>query len=127
MITADHDRRGDHRLRSVGLKRLLAYSTVSVIAIMLSSPLSRRRLIGAGPAVLYLLSYLLFKPPLFLAIGWLSALVAWTAAVAMSPAVRHYPEPRWPIGVGLLALAGVPPPRRACLPGVLSSLRPTTT
>jgi NADH-quinone oxidoreductase subunit L len=91
------------------LKRLLAYSTLSQIAIMLSALAVAPEAIGAGPAVLYLLSHALFKSLLFLAIGWLSVLVAGTAAVAMSGGVRHHPELKWPIGIGLLALAGVPP------------------
>jgi NADH-quinone oxidoreductase subunit L len=91
------------------LKRLLAYSTVSQIAIMLSALAVAPASTGAGPAVLHLLSHALFKSLLFLSIGWLSVLVAGTAAVAMSGGVRHHPELRWPIGIGLLALAGVPP------------------
>ena len=91
------------------LKRLLAYSTLSQIAIMLSALSIAPLATGAGPAVLYMLSHAMFKALLFLAIGWLSVLVAGTAAVAMSGGVRHHPELKWPIGIGLLALAGVPP------------------
>jgi NADH-quinone oxidoreductase subunit L len=91
------------------LKRLLAYSTLSQIAIMLSALAVAPASTGAGPAVLHLLSHALFKSLLFLSIGWLSVLVAGTAAVAMSGGVRHHPELKWPIGIGLLALAGVPP------------------
>ena len=91
------------------LKRLLAYSTLSQIAIMLSALSIAPVATGAGPAVLYMLSHAMFKALLFLAIGWLSVLVAGTAAVAMSGGVRHHPELKWPIGIGLLALAGVPP------------------
>jgi len=91
------------------LKRLLAYSTVSQIAIMLSALAIAPASTGAGPAVLYLLSHAMFKALLFLAIGWLSVLVAGTAAVTMSGGVRYHKELRLPIAVGLLALAGVPP------------------
>ena len=91
------------------LKRLLAYSTVSQIAIMLSALSIAPASTGAGPAVLHLLSHAMFKALLFLAIGWLSVLVVGTAAVAMSGGVRHHPQLARPIGIGLLALAGVPP------------------
>jgi NADH-quinone oxidoreductase subunit L len=91
------------------IKRLLAYSTVSQIAMMLSALAIAPASVGAGPAVLHLLSHAMFKALLFLAIGWLSVLVAGTSAVAMSGGVRHHPELKLPIAAGLLALAGVPP------------------
>jgi NADH-quinone oxidoreductase subunit L len=56
-----------------------------------------------------MLSHAMFKALLFLAIGWLSVLVGGTAAAKMSGGVRRHPELGWLIGVGLLALAGVPP------------------
>jgi NADH-quinone oxidoreductase subunit L len=65
--------------------------------------------VGAGPAVLHLLSHAMFKASLFLAIGWLSVLVAGTAAAKMTGGVRYHPQLRVPIAVGLLSLAGVPP------------------
>ncbi|MHB8184481.1 MAG: NADH-quinone oxidoreductase subunit 5 family protein [Dermatophilaceae bacterium] len=91
------------------LKRLLAYSTISQIAIMLSALAIAPVSTGAGPAVLYLLSHAMFKALLFLAIGWLSVLVAGTAAVAMSGGVRHHKQLKVPLAIGFLALAGVPP------------------
>jgi len=91
------------------LKRMLAYSTVSQIAIMLSALAIAPVSTGAGPAVLHLLSHAMFKALLFLAIGWLSVLVAGTAAVTMAGGVRHHPQLKRPIAIGLLALAGVPP------------------
>jgi len=91
------------------IKRLLAYSTVSQIAMMLSALAVAPVALGAGPAVLHLLSHAMFKALLFLAVGWLSVLVAGTSAVAMSGGVRHHPELKLPLAAGLLALAGVPP------------------
>jgi NADH-quinone oxidoreductase subunit L len=91
------------------IKRLLAYSTLSQIAMMLSALAVAPASTGAGPAVLHLLSHAMFKSLLFLAVGWLSVLVAGTSAVAMSGGVRHHPELKLPIAIGLLALAGVPP------------------
>ena len=91
------------------LKRLLAYSTLSQIAIMLSALAIAPVETGAGPAVLYLLSHAMFKALLFLSIGWLSVLVAGTAAVKMSGGVRHHPQLKAPLAIGFLSLAGVPP------------------
>lgn len=91
------------------LKRLLAYSTVSQIAIMLSALAIAPADTGSGPAVLYLLSHAMFKALLFLAIGWLSVLVAGTSAVALAGGVLHHKELKVPLGIGFLALAGVPP------------------
>jgi len=91
------------------LKRLLAYSTISQIAIMLSALAIAPVSTGAGPAVLYLMSHAMFKALLFLSIGWLSVLVAGTAAVKMSGGVRHHKQLKLPIAIGLLSLAGVPP------------------
>jgi NADH-quinone oxidoreductase subunit L len=91
------------------LKRMLAYSTLSQIAIMLSALAVAPAAIGVGPAIFHLLSHAMFKALLFLAIGWLSVLMAGTSAVKLSGGVRHNPQLRWPIGIGLLSLAGVPP------------------
>jgi NADH-quinone oxidoreductase subunit L len=91
------------------LKRMLAYSTLSQIAIMLSALAVAPAAIGVGPAIFHLLSHAMFKALLFLAIGWLSVLMAGTAAVKLSGGVRYNPQLRWPIGIGLLSLAGVPP------------------
>jgi NADH-quinone oxidoreductase subunit L len=91
------------------LKRLLAYSTLSQIAIMLSALAVAPAEVGAGPAVFHLLSHAMFKALLFLSIGWLSVLVAGTAAIKMSGGVRHHPQLKLPLAIGLLSLAGVPP------------------
>ena len=65
--------------------------------------------LGPGAGILHLLSHAMFKALLFLALGWLSVLVGGTAA--RGPARRRpaAPPPRSSLGVGLLALAGVPP------------------
>jgi NADH-quinone oxidoreductase subunit L len=91
------------------LKRMLAYSTLSQIAIMLSALAVAPATIGVGPAIFHLLSHAMFKALLFLAIGWLSVLVAGTAASKMSGGVRYHPQLKWPLAIGLLSLAGVPP------------------
>jgi len=91
------------------LKRMLAYSTLSQIAIMLSALAVAPASVGSGPAVLHLLSHAMFKALLFLAVGWLSVLVAGTAATKMAGGVRYHPQLKWPLAIGLLSLAGVPP------------------
>jgi NADH-quinone oxidoreductase subunit L len=91
------------------LKRMLAYSTLSQIAIMLSALAVAPKSVGAGPAVFHMLSHAMFKALLFLAIGWLSVLVAGTAATKLSGGVRYHPQLKWPLGIGLLSLAGFPP------------------
>jgi NADH-quinone oxidoreductase subunit L len=91
------------------LKRLLAYSTLSQIAIMLSAIAVAPAAEGPGPGVLYLMSHAMFKALLFLAIGWLSVLVAGTSALILSGGVRRHRQLAVPLGIGLLALAGVPP------------------
>jgi NADH-quinone oxidoreductase subunit L len=91
------------------LKRMLAYSTLSQIAIMLSALAVAPATLGVGPAIFHLLSHAMFKALLFLAIGWLSVLVSGTAAVKLSGGVRYHPQLKWPLAIGLLSLAGVPP------------------
>ena len=91
------------------LKRMLAYSTLSQIAIMLSALAVAPASVGAGPAVFHLLAHAMFKALLFLSIGWLSVLVAGTAAAKLSGGVRYHPQLKWPLAIGLLSLAGVPP------------------
>ncbi|MEP7192422.1 MAG: proton-conducting transporter membrane subunit [Actinomycetota bacterium] len=91
------------------LKRMLAYSTLSQIAIMLSALAVAPQSVGSGPAVFHMLSHAMFKALLFLSIGWLSVLVAGTAATKLSGGVRYHPQLRWPLGIGLLSLAGFPP------------------
>jgi NADH-quinone oxidoreductase subunit L len=91
------------------LKRLLAYSTLSQIAIMLSALAVAPAEVGSGPGILHLLSHAMFKALLFLAIGWLSVLVAGTSALALSGGVRRHPQLKWPLAIGFLSLAGIPP------------------
>ena len=91
------------------LKRMLAYSTLSQISIMLSALAVAPATLGVGPAIFHLLSHAMFKALLFLAIGWLSVLVSGTSAVKLSGGVRYHPQLKWPLAIGLLSLAGVPP------------------
>jgi NADH-quinone oxidoreductase subunit L len=91
------------------LKRLLAYSTLSQVALMLSALAAAPADEGPGAGVLHLYSHAFFKALLFLAIGWLSVTVGGTAAVALRGSLRGHLVIRPAMFVGLLALAGVPP------------------
>lgn len=91
------------------LKRLLAYSTLSQVALMLSALAVAPADEGPGAGVLHLYSHAFFKALLFLAIGWLSVTVGGTAAAAMRGGLRGHLFIRPAMFIGLLSLAGVPP------------------
>lgn len=90
------------------LKRLLAWSTVSQVAIMLSALATATKEIGADPALFHLWSHAIFKSLLFLTIGWLSVVAGSTLARALrgSAGVHQLAVVAWLFG--LLALAGAP-------------------
>ncbi|WP_404380829.1 NADH-quinone oxidoreductase subunit L [Knoellia locipacati] len=90
------------------LKRLLAWSTVSQVAIMLSALATATDEIGPDPGLFHLWSHAIFKSLLFLTIGWLSVVAGSTLAVALrgSAAVHQLARVAWLFG--LLALAGAP-------------------
>ena len=90
-------------------KRMLAYSTLSQIAIMLSALAAAPAVIGADPGISHLIGHAFFKALLFLGAGWLSVLVGVTALAAMRGRLRDTGALRWSMGIGLAALAGVPP------------------
>ncbi len=91
------------------LKRLLAYSTLSQVALMLSALAVAPADEGPGAGVLHLYSHAFFKALLFLTIGWLSVTVGGTAAATLRGGLRGHPVLRPAMFVGLLSLAGVPP------------------
>lgn len=91
------------------LKRLLAYSTLSQVALMLSALAAAPAAEGPGAGLLHLYSHAFFKALLFLLVGWLSVTVGGTAAVAMRGGLRGHAVIRPAMFVGLLSLAGVPP------------------
>jgi NADH-quinone oxidoreductase subunit L len=91
------------------LKRLLAYSTLSQVALMLSALAVAPAQEGPGAGTLHLYSHAFFKALLFLTIGWLSVTVGGTAAATMRGGQRGHLFIRPAMFVGLLALAGVPP------------------
>ena len=65
------------------LKRMLAYSTLSQIAIMLAALAAAPRDIGSAPAMSHLVGHAFFKALLFLGAGWLSVLAGATALAAL--------------------------------------------
>ncbi|RNI21652.1 NADH-quinone oxidoreductase subunit L [Flexivirga caeni] len=91
------------------LKRLLAWSTVSQVALMLLGLAVVTPRAGADLGIAHLLSHAMFKALLFLMMGWLSVLVAGTTVERLSGVLSKYPGCRRMVGIGLLALAGVPP------------------
>ncbi|EAQ00259.1 NADH dehydrogenase subunit [Janibacter sp. HTCC2649] len=90
------------------LKRLLAWSTVSQVAIMLSALATATKDIGPDPALFHMWSHALFKSLLFLTIGWLSVVAGSTLAVALRGAGNVHQLARVAWLFGLLALAGAP-------------------
>lgn len=90
------------------LKRLLAWSTVSQVAIMLSALATTTPEIGPDPALFHLWSHAIFKSLLFLTIGWLSVVAGSTLARALRGSVAVHQLARVAWLFGLLALAGAP-------------------
>ena len=91
------------------LKRLLAYSTLSQVALMLSALAAVPAKEGPGAGTLHLYSHAFFKALLFIAIGWLSVTMGGTAAARLRGGQRGHLFIRPAMFVGLLSLAGVPP------------------
>lgn len=91
------------------LKRLLAWSTVSQVGLMLLGLAVVSADQTADLGIAHLLSHAMFKALLFLMIGWLSVVVSGTTVERLSGALSKHPEARRMVGIGLLALAGVPP------------------
>ncbi len=93
----------------VDVKRLLAYSTLSQVAIMASANAVAEAESPAGPALGHLWSHAFFKALLFLGAGWLSVLVGGTAFGVVRGGLRKDTWLKIFMAIGLLSLAGVPP------------------
>ncbi|EWS99584.1 NADH dehydrogenase, partial [Intrasporangium oryzae NRRL B-24470] len=91
------------------IKRLLAYSTLSQIAIMIGALAAAPLETGPGPGISHLVGHAFFKALLFLGVGWLAALVGVTTVAALRGQLRSRGALRWSMAIGLGALAGVPP------------------
>lgn len=96
-------------LLQTDLKRLLAWSTISQVGLMLLTLAVVPEDAGPDLAITHLLGHAAFKALLFLMVGWLSVLVGGTVMARMSGGIRRYPQTRVLLAIGILALAGVPP------------------
>jgi NADH-quinone oxidoreductase subunit L len=92
------------------LKRLLAYSTISQVAYMLGGVAVATADGGsAAPGVFHLLSHAAFKALLFLAAGCIIHLAGSTMLADMGGLLHSHRSLAVLFGIGLAALAGVPP------------------
>src|SRR5205085_11299605 len=91
------------------LKRLLAWSTVSQVALMLGGVAVARTASGAAPSILLLLSHAAFKALLFLVAGCVAHLAGSTLLRDMGGLRRTDPVLAGLLALGLAALAGLPP------------------
>ena len=90
------------------LKRLLAWSTVSQVGVMLSALAAAPVEAGPDAGLFHLWSHAVFKALLFLAMGWAAIVAGSTAAAAMRGSAVAAPLLRVSFLFGLLSLAGVP-------------------
>jgi NADH-quinone oxidoreductase subunit L len=90
------------------LKRLLAWSTVSQVGVMLSALAAAPPEAGPDAGLFHLWSHAIFKALLFLAIGWAALAAGGTAAKALRGSALAAPLLRVSFLFGLLSLAGVP-------------------
>ncbi|MFN8078378.1 MAG: NADH-quinone oxidoreductase subunit L [Kineosporiaceae bacterium] len=101
------------------LKRLLAWSTISQVAYMLAGVAVAQAGTGddaagtvlnsSGPGVFHLLTHAAFKALLFLVAGCVTHLAGSTLFARMGGLQRSHPALAGLFGLGLAALAGVPP------------------
>jgi len=95
------------------VKRLLAWSTISQVAYMLGGVAVAAGAVsaaqGSAPGVFHLLSHAAFKALLFLVAGCLAHLVGSTLFASLGGLRRTHPWLLGLWGLGLAALAGLPP------------------
>ncbi len=90
------------------LKRMLAWSTVSQVGVMLSALAAAPPVDGPDAGLFHLWSHAIFKALLFLTIGWAAIGAGGTAAKALRGSALAAPLLRVSFLFGLLSLAGVP-------------------
>lgn len=91
------------------LKRLLAWSTIAQVGIMLLAIVVQPATGTSQLGIMQLLGHAMFKALLFLMIGWAAVLAGGTIVERISGVAWRRAELRKRLGIGLLALAGVPP------------------
>src|SRR5690606_22563287 len=81
------------------LKRLLAWSTVSQVGLMLAGLTVVPNGLGPDAAIMHLGSHAAYKALLFLTLGWLAVLAGGTAVAYVVSGVRRYPTVRRPMAL----------------------------
>lgn len=89
------------------LKTLLAWSTVSQVAIMLAPLAVAADVEGSAAALFHMYSHALFKALLFLTIGWLSLSLHSTLAIRLQGTAGRLLS-QAAVAIGFAALAGLP-------------------
>ena len=90
------------------LKRLLAWSTISQVGVMLAPLAAAGSGPTAGAALGHLYGHAIFKALLFLTVGWLATTRGSTAARALVGSGRAHPVGLAAWAAGLVSLAGIP-------------------
>lgn len=90
------------------LKRLLAWSTVSQVGVMLAPLAAAGAGATTGAALGHLYGHAIFKALLFLTVGWLAVTRGSTAARDLGGSGRAHPVALFAWTAGLLSLGGVP-------------------
>lgn len=90
------------------LKRLLAWSTISQVGVMLAPLAAAGQGPAAGSALGHLYGHAIFKALLFLTIGWLAVTRGSTRGADLVGSARTHPVGLAAWAAGLVSLAGVP-------------------
>ncbi|MFZ2515157.1 MAG: proton-conducting transporter membrane subunit [Candidatus Lutibacillus vidarii] len=91
------------------VKKLLAYSTMSQVALMLGALAAAPAEEHGAAGLDHLVSHAVFKALLFLGAGWLAAIGGGTAFALLRGRMKGWGVLPVSFGLGLAALAGIPP------------------